>query len=125
MGMSFARQGEDLKKHQVKVIQAEISGRVFVDYNRNAIFDGDDYGIEGVPILLTVAEDVAPTFTDENGYFKLVARTDTCYTLIAPEQYEEYTLISETDGVVDGESIVSTPFDSREKNFGYQIGDVD
>ena len=119
---SFARYGPPDEPKRSKVIQAVVSGYLFIDEDKDGQFDPLERGLSEALVSLEVGGEVASVMTDETGLYTFVARTATTYTIIAPE-IEGYIFISETDGIVDGHIEVTTGVPCTENNFGYiEIG---
>jgi hypothetical protein len=88
---------------KVYLDKATVTGRVFIDYNGNCLRDSDEPWMKQVPVQLK--EDQVPFYTNDNGYFMVIADPGQQYRLnvVAP-QYWQLTCTDESVNLVDSKN---------------------
>lgn len=101
-----------------------IKGLVFHDANRDTRQDGNENGAKGVTVVLYDANavEIAQTTTGGRGFFVFVDLPEGDYTVISDGRTlpTNHSIVTETDGTVDGRTVVSvmSGAETRSGDFG-------
>lgn len=113
-------------------VSSSLTGQVYIDLNRNGVFDDGETGIEGASIGLTGTDDlgnqvVLTAVTDANGNYTFAGLRAGTYTITESQPvgyFDAEDTVGTLGGVLGQDRVANIQVIAGQHGFGYNFGEV-